>query len=72
VLLRKAMKGRQNLLNKLVEGEVDEIDPFQSFNEVIPDIKDSDLYWEVGLPIGVVIIKMSVLAIYAGSFIFTG
>jgi hypothetical protein len=70
VLLRKSMKGRQNLLNSLNEGEVKEIDPFQDFNEVIPDIKDSDLYWEVGLPIGIVIIKMSVLVIYTANFVF--
>jgi hypothetical protein len=69
VLLRKTMKGRQNLLNSLNEGEVREIDPFQRFDKVIPDIKDSDLYWEVGLPVVVVIIKMLVLVIYAGSFV---
>jgi hypothetical protein len=69
VLLRKTMKGRQDLLKSLNEEEVKEIDPFQGFNEVIPDIKDSDLYWEVGLPIGVVIVKMLVLVIYAGNFV---
>jgi hypothetical protein len=71
VMLRKAMKGRQDLLNSLIEGEIREIDPFQKFDEVKQDIKDSDLYWETGLPIAVVLIKMSVLAIYASSFIST-
>jgi len=71
VMLRKAMKGRQDILNSLIEGEIREIDPFQKFDEVKQDIKDSDLYWETGLPIAVVLIKMSVLAIYASSFVIT-
>lgn len=71
VMLRKAMKGRQNLLNSLSEGEIKEIDPFQRFDEVEQDIKDSDLNWEVGLPVVVVLIKMSVLAVYACSFVNT-
>lgn len=65
VLGRKTMIGRQNILNSLNEGEIKEFNPFQEFNEVKSDIKDSDLYWEVGLPIGIVIIKMVVVVIYA-------
>lgn len=69
VMLRKTLKGRQDLMNCLDEGEVREIDPFQSFKEVKPDIKDTNLYWEAGLPIGVILMKMLVLIIYAGRFI---
>lgn len=69
ILLRRTLKGRQNLLNSLNHGETRHIDPFQSFHDVKPDITDSGLYWEAGLPIGVVIIKMTVLAVWAASFV---
>ncbi len=73
VRLRKAMKLRQNLLKGLKEGEMKEIDPFADPEKeevkVKPDISDSDLYWVVGLSAVVVLIKMSVLAINAGSFV---
>jgi uncharacterized membrane protein len=70
-LLRRTLKGRQNLLNNLNANEVRHIDPFQSFHDVKPDIQDDDVYWEAGLPVGVVLIKMLVLTVYAASFIGT-
>lgn len=69
VLLRKAMKARQNLLDGLNEGEMKDINPFSPVEGVEPDIRDSDLYWVVGLSVAVVLIKMSVLVIFAGSFV---
>lgn len=65
--LRKAMKARQDLLKGLREGEETDIDPFPWGEEL--DVEDDDLYWVVGLCFGIVLTKMIVLAIGAGSFV---
>jgi hypothetical protein len=67
--LRKAMKGRQELLKSLQEGEVRDIDPFLPWDHVDADIKDNDLYWVTGLSTAVVIVKMLVLALMTSSFV---
>lgn len=71
VMLRKAMKARQDLLNGLDEGDVKEINPFPRVEDVKPDITDNDLFWAVGLSISVVLVKMLVVFVNAGSFVVT-
>jgi hypothetical protein len=72
VLLRKAMKARQDMLDGLDEERgMQEIKVFPSVEHVKPDITDSDLYWVVGLSIAVVLLKMAVLVINAATFVRT-
>lgn len=72
VHLRKAMTARQDLLKDLDEGKVSDIDPFPDTRKKgvkPPDITDNDLDWVVGLSVVVVLTKMLVLWVYAGSFV---
>lgn len=68
--LRKSMKARQDILEELDENTIKDIKVFPCVrNAEPPDLKDGDLYWDLGLSVAVVLTKMSVLAIYAGRFL---
>jgi hypothetical protein len=55
--LRKALKARQNILVSINCLEQQDIDPFPDPRNTKPDIRDRDLYWYIGLAIGVIIMK---------------
>ncbi|HEY6299363.1 MAG TPA: hypothetical protein VIW95_06930 [Candidatus Binatus sp.] len=69
VLLRKAMKARQDILDGLDEETVKDVNVFPNVENVKPDITDNDLYSDVALSVAVVLTKMLVITIYAGSFV---
>lgn len=69
ILLRKGMKARQDLLYGVVEGQTTDIDVFPKVDRVDPDIRDDDLSRLVRLSVAVVLIKMAVLAVWAGFFV---
>jgi hypothetical protein len=71
VLLRKTLKARQDLLSSLKDRVKQDINPFPSGKGVTPDIRDNDLYWVIGLPVAVILIKMLVLALGATGFVGT-
>jgi hypothetical protein len=71
VFLRKAMKARQDLLSNLKDRTKQDINPFPTGEDVPPDIRDRDLYWVIGLPVAVILIKMLVLVLGAASFVGT-
>jgi len=58
---RQGLKLRQELIRSLDKDDTSDLDPFANANKVVPDIKDTELWW---LPILVtvgIIIKMIVL-----------
>jgi len=68
VLLRKAMKWRQDLLHALEEGVIKEINVFANVENVKPDSKDTDLRWIVAVSIGIVMAKTIVFFTYWSAF----
>lgn len=55
--LRKALKARQNLLCSIDDTKQQDIDPFPDPKDTLPDIRDRDLYWYVGLAISIILMK---------------
>jgi len=68
---RKALKARQDMLFKLKEGEMSDLNVFPDAREVKPDIEDRELKWDFYLAAAVVLAKMLLVAIAPGSFVFS-
>lgn len=60
---RQGLKLRQELISKLDENDTGDLDPFQNANKMIPDIKDTELWWLPALATAGIVIKMIVLVL---------
>ena len=58
---RQGLKIRQELINKLDEDDTSPLDPFPDASKVVPDIKDTELWWLPILATVGIAIKMLVL-----------
>jgi len=58
---RQGLKIRQELIRKLDENDATDLDPFPDASEVVPDIKDAELWWLPGMATVGIVIKMIVI-----------
>jgi hypothetical protein len=58
---RQGLKVRQELINGLDENDTSDLDPFPDATKVVPDIRDTELWWLPILATAGIIIKMAVL-----------
>jgi hypothetical protein len=69
VELRRAQRYRQNLLSAVQDGQLQDIDPFADPHLLEPDVTDKDLNWIVAAALGVILVKMIVVAVFATTFL---
>jgi hypothetical protein len=71
ISLRKGQRHRQNLLNAIEDGKPQDIDPFTApdHDALKPVVSDRDLYWISGAYLGLMLVKMFVVAVFASDFL---
>jgi hypothetical protein len=58
---RQGLKARQDLIRTLDEGDTSDLDPFPDARRVVPDIRDTELWWLPILATVGILVKMLIV-----------